>query len=97
MIIRNHNPIKCRELRIKLFGKASSRFEVRDSRNRVSICSHSRVYSKCIKTIWGKLLKTMVINEAGSYVFFGPPYAPDEGILRLVINKHNTNVIIRVE
>ncbi len=42
---------------------------------------HTQFYTNCRRTFFGNVNKTPVINEAGENAIFGPPWAPDEGVL----------------
>ena len=58
---------------------------------------HSRLYAKSMKTVWGKLVKTTVLNDAGSNAYFGTPWSPDEGEIdicdKYYKNNNNNNKI----
>eukprot|EP01039_Chlorochromonas_danica_P010619 gene10620-11768_t len=88
-------PIKCRGVRIHLQGKGSCYFETGSGDNRQSH-SHKQFYSNCKRTVFGNVHKTAVIRDAGSNAIFGPPWAPDEGLLSMGLPPGSDHVILRV-
>ena len=54
-------------------------------------------YANCRHTLWGSVHKTPVVDEAGSDVVYGPPWAPDEGVMEITVNPSvDHEIIIRV-
>lgn len=73
-------PIKCRGVRVHIQGKGHSRF-ITGSGDNQETRTHTQFYTNCKRTVFGNVHKTPVINEAGANAIFGPPWAPDEGVL----------------
>ncbi len=54
--------------------------------------THSQLYASHKKTVWGNVYKTPIIDEAGENAVFGPPWAPDEGVLSVVLEDSMTSL-----
>ncbi len=85
-------PIKCRGVRVHIQGKGHSRF-ITGSGDDKETRTHTQYYTNCKRTVFGNVHKTPVINEAGANAIFGPPWAPDEGIL-LINLPMTANILI---
>jgi hypothetical protein len=57
---------------------------------------HTCHYANCKKTVWGHIMKTSVLKDAGEHAIFGSPQAPDEGVLSLSLHPEERQIIVRV-
>jgi hypothetical protein len=53
-------------------------------------------YASCKKTVWGHIAKTAVINNAGEAAVFGPAWAPDQGVLSMLLPPYERQIVVRV-
>ena len=54
------------------------------------------MYARQIQTVFGKVFNTPVIDGAGSFAVFGPPWAPDEGVLNVPVQASVPVIAVRV-
>ncbi len=94
-MIKTTKDIKCRGIRVALTGKGHCYFVTGSGDNREER-THTQLYASCKKTVWGNVFKTPVMDEAGENVVFGPPWAPDEGVLSVVMDNAQESVIVRI-
>ena len=88
--------IKCKGIRVHLQGTGRGHI-IRGSGDDRKDFYHSQIYANCRRTVWGPIHKTPVVNEAGTDVIYGPPWAPDEGVLEIPLRSpQDVDLIIRV-
>lgn len=86
--------MKCRGVRVHVQGKGYCHFTTSSGEN-TNHHTHTQFYTNCRRTFFGNVNKTPVIQEAGENAIFGPPWAPDEGILFVNLPMHNDIVILQ--
>lgn len=94
-MVQSQQYIKCRGIRITMKGKGRSRFTTGSGMNRLTH-SKTQVYCQVKRTVWGSVEKTPVLEEAGENAVFGPPWAPEEGVLYIPVSDNQFDVIVRV-
>ncbi len=87
-------PIKCRGLRVHIQGKGHCRFTHHNG-EKTEVCTNTQFYTNCRRTFYGNVHMTPVIDEAGSNAIFGPPWAPDEGVLFINLPYDATVLILQ--
>lgn len=95
LIMETTTDLKCKGIRITLQGKGFSHV-IRGSGDDKKDYFNTKYYAYCKHTIWGGLHKTPVLNEAGTNAFYGPPWAPDEGVMNIPIPMGEHRIIVRV-
>uniref|UniRef100_A0A061SK25 Arrestin-like N-terminal domain-containing protein n=1 Tax=Tetraselmis sp. GSL018 TaxID=582737 RepID=A0A061SK25_9CHLO len=75
--------LECSSFYVELLGRSSSRNLNQTNHNfsRLDIAKRQRTYAYERKTLWGRVIKTSTILGAGDTAFFGPPWAPREGVV----------------
>lgn len=94
VVLETTAPIQCRAIRVWLQGKGHAHI-IRRCFN-AEHYYHTHFYANCRKTVFGHLLKTPIVDEAGSDVIYGPPWAPDEGVVEIPMSSHQNRIIVRV-
>lgn len=84
LIVETTTDLKCRGIRIGVQGEGYGHCSRGKQEDRKDYYNR-KYYCFCIKTMWGKLHKTPVIEEAGENALFGSPWSPDEGVMDISI------------
>ncbi len=90
--VTNSKEVNCRGIRVHLQGKGHTHF----IHNGSQYCNHTQFYTNCKRTVYGNVHKTPIVHEAGSNAIFGPPWAPDEGVLLISLRPDQQILILQV-
>eukprot|EP00981_Chlorochromonas_danica_P014407 scaffold7939_cov189-Ochromonas_danica.AAC.2 len=87
---------RCQGIRIHLQGTGYGSMEIMSKNEEVYTGSRSHSYCNSKRTIMGNIHETVVHPCVGQHLFFGPPWAPDDGTLYMGLPSPTDYIIIRI-
>jgi len=95
IVIQTDEQLMACALRVELEGVGQSSFEVENTFHNPNH-TYSHVYARCRRTVWGSVHKAPEVNLTGCNFLYGPPWAPDEGVLCIPVEGITTHIVVRV-